>query len=158
MDEGIRKMIRILTTLYNSERYIGMTIQSLKNQNNKNWKCYITADLPTDSSIQVARENIQNDDRFEIIENTEKQWQTGNYKQVMDRPEIDNEDICITLDGDDWLPDEETLTRIESYYEDKKTWITYGQFVYFEGEGKYKNGFAKPPITGIAGQRQTKSY
>lgn len=151
-------MIRVLTTLYNSEKYIPMTIQSLKLQKNKNWKCYITADLPTDNSIQVARDNIGDDSRFEIIENKEKQWQVGNYYNVLQKKEIDDEDICLTLDGDDWCVDENVFNRVEGYYKDKNIFLTYGQFVHYKGPGQYVQGFASPPSVGIKKQRTVAAF
>ena len=64
--------IRILTTLYNSEKYVGLTIQSLQAQNVKDWVCYITDDISTDRSLEVVDRMIKGDDRFVIIRNKEK--------------------------------------------------------------------------------------
>ena len=147
-------MIRILTTMYNAERFIGRTIQSIKAQTEQEWKCYITNDLSTDNCLQAAERNIAGDDRFVIINNKKKQWQSGNYYQVCHLPEIDDHDICVELDGDDFFPDENVLTRVKTYYEDENVWMTYGSFVFYDG-GKFTPGFAKPPVGGFANQRMT---
>jgi len=39
----------------------------------------------------------------------------------------DDDSIIVTLDGDDWLPDDEVLTRLNEAYADD-VWLTYGQF------------------------------
>ena len=146
--------IRILTTSYNGAKYISKTIRSLKSQTVQDWKCYITDDMSTDNSIQVAQLAIAGDRRFQIISNVQKMWQTGNYWQVLQKEEIDDQDICLTLDGDDWFPDEKVLERVNSYYEDKNLWMSFGQFIYYIGGNKYKQGFSKPPASGIAQQRK----
>lgn len=139
-------MIRILSTYYNSPNYIPRMIKSLKDQTVKNWKCYITNDMSTDGSEDLITELIKDDDRFLLINNSVKMWQTGNYYQVVHQPEINDEDICVTLDGDDWFPDGEVLNRVLSYYADGNTWMTFGQFRFFSGADKpIKAGFTKRP-------------
>lgn len=138
-------MIRVLTTYYNSPHYSVRMIDSLQMQTFKDWKCYITNDMSTDGSEQQIEYLINGDPRFELINNTEKMWQTGNYYQVVHKEEVDDKDICITVDGDDWLPDANVFKRVLSYYADGKTLMTFGQFEYYEGYGKTKPGFCRKP-------------
>lgn len=137
-------MIRVLTTAYNTERYIGMCIQSLKAQTEKNFKVYITNDISTDRTEEIALKNIDGDERFEIINNKTKFYQPGNYWQILQREEVKDEDICITVDGDDWLPNEDVFARVLEYYKNPDIWLTFGQFVYYDG-GKYPRGFCRKP-------------
>ena len=111
-------MIRILTTCYNARPYIGKTIESLQMQNYHDWHCYITDGISTDDSVQHIRGLIQGDSRFTLMLNKEKHYQPGNYWQILQKKNIDNEDICITLDGDDWLSDNMVLDRVLNYYRD----------------------------------------
>lgn len=138
-------MIRVLTTYFNSSAYIERTINSLKNQTVDDWMCYITNDCSTDGSEIFLEYITQNDDRFVIINNKEKMWQTGNYYQCIHRPEVNDEDILISLDGDDWLYDEEVFERVLKYYEGN--WLmVFGQFVYYDGDNKpFRHGFTKKP-------------
>ena len=59
----------ILTTLYNAENYIEQCLASIMGQSFKDFKCYITDDLSTDKSVIKAKEMIENDNRFILIEN-----------------------------------------------------------------------------------------
>jgi len=138
-------MIRILTTNYNTSAYIHRFIYSLQSQSVKEWKCYITDDMSTDGSQPYIQSLISGDDRFELIENIKKFWQTGNYYQVLQKEEIDDNDIVITVDGDDWLPDDGVFQRVLDYYSDGNTWITFGQFMHYQGENNYKKGFSRKP-------------
>ena len=132
----------ILTTLYNAEKYIERCIGSIMGQTYINFKCYITDDISTDNSANLVRAMINGDDRFILIENTSKMYQPGNYDQVIRNNEsILDDDICIEVDGDDWLPDSKTLERINNIYEDKNIWIANGSFKYSNG----RPGFAAPP-------------
>lgn len=151
-------MIRILSTVYNSKKYVKWSIESLKAQTIKDFKCYLTNDLSTDGTEKEIKELIKNDDRFVLINNNRKYWQTGNYYQIHQREEVQEDDIMVALDSDDWLHDPGVLERVYNYYSDNKTWITYGQFMYYRGPNKFEMGFARPPQQGIKNQRQIQAF
>lgn len=134
MEKSSPKII-VVTTLYNSQNYISQCINTIKSQNYGNFICYITDDLSTDDSIKIAQETINGDDRFKIIRNTKKHYQPGNYDQIIRyNPNIDDNDIIIEVDGDDWLPDPKVFDRIYNVYMNNDVWIANGSF-------KYHNGF-----------------
>jgi glycosyltransferase involved in cell wall biosynthesis len=123
--------IVVVTTLYNSENYIKKCIESMQNQNFSDFHCYITDDLSTDKSVEVVKELISSDNRFTLIQNTKKYYQPGNYDQVIRSNEkIDDEDIIIEVDGDDWLPDDKVFDRIYNVYKNENIWIANGSFMY----------------------------
>ena len=138
-------MLRILTTNYNTTPYIHKLIASLKAQSITEWKCYITDDLSTDGSVSYIQSLIENDSRFELIVNEKKFWQTGNYHQVLQKTEILDSDICITIDGDDFLYDNNVFQRVINYYSNHKIWMSFGQFVFYDGTPNLKIGFTKKP-------------
>jgi glycosyltransferase involved in cell wall biosynthesis len=124
----------IVTTLYNAKNYIERCLFSIKTQTFKDFKCYITDDLSTDNSVNLVKNFIKTDDRFILIENSEKLYQPGNYDQVIrNNPDIDDNDVIVEIDGDDWLPDSNTLNRINKTYLDKNVWIANGSFKYSNG-------------------------
>lgn len=134
----------ILTTTFNCENYIPKCIGSLMGQKFQNFKCYITDDLSTDNTINVVKNLIKDDDRFILIENKIKMFQPGNYDQVIRNNEnIDDDDICVEVDGDDWLPDNNTLNRIDEFYKNNDVWLANGSFKYHDG----RPGFANPPTS-----------
>ncbi len=147
----------ILTTLYNSQDYIEKCIYSIKNQTFKDFKCYITDDMSTDNSVNIVKKTISNDDRFILIENKQKYYQPGNYDQVIrNNPLIDDNEICVEVDGDDWLPDSKTLERINSVYSNDNVWIANGRFKYSSGS----DGFSQKQTNfeSIRNQRFTASH
>lgn len=124
----------IVTTLYNAEKYIPICINSIITQSYKDFKCYITDDLSTDNSVSIVKKLIKNDNRFILIENKKKYYQGGNYDQVIrNNPDINDNDVIVEIDGDDWLPDNNVLKRIYNTYLDDDVWITNGSFIYSSG-------------------------
>ena len=132
----------IVTTLYNCEDYIEQCLGSIKGQDFTDFKCYITDDISTDNSVKITKDFIAGDDRFILIENTEKLYQPGNYDQVIrDNKDIDDNEIIVEIDGDDWLPNSKTLSRVNEVYKNQDIWIANGSFRYANGQ----MGFAAPP-------------
>jgi glycosyltransferase involved in cell wall biosynthesis len=134
------KMI-ILTGFYNADYYIERSIASIMSQTYKDFTCYITHDLSTDNSVALVKEMIKDDDRFILMPDYEKKlYQTGNFdRTIRNNPNIDDNDVCIEVDGDDWLPDTGVFNRIWELYQDKDVWIANGSFAYSNGA----NGFSK---------------
>lgn len=130
-----------LTTLYNAAAYLQRCLLSIQLQSYRNFLCYITDDLSTDNSLEIAARFMFEDQRFIPIRNTEKLYQPGNYDQIIRNNILINDmDICIEVDGDDWLPDAFTFERIYNLYRNPNIWIANGSFIYHDG----RPGFARP--------------
>jgi glycosyltransferase involved in cell wall biosynthesis len=124
----------IVTTAYNCQDYIEKCIGSLMRQNFTDFKCYITDDLSTDNTVNVIKNMIKNDNRFILVENKVKMYQPGNYDQVIrNNSNIQDNEVIIEVDGDDWLPDSKTLSRINEVYSNPNIWIANGTFRYSNG-------------------------
>jgi len=131
----------ILTTTYNCEKFVEKSILSIMSQRFKDFKCYITDDMSTDNTVKIVKETIKNDPRFILIENHEKFYQPGNYEQVIRWRGVEGDEICVEVDGDDWLPNSNVFSKINEIYQDNDVWMTSGSFKYHDG----RNGFANPP-------------
>ena len=141
----------ILTTSFNCEKFIEKSLLSIMSQTFKDFTCYITDDLSTDNTTNVIKEIIKNDDRFILIENKTKMYQPGNYDQIIRGLNIPDDEICIEVDGDDWLPNSNVFKFINEIYKDKNVWMTSGSFKYHDG----RPGFANPPTNFINIRNQT---
>ena len=95
-------------------------------QEEQNWEMYIMDDASTDSSVNVAREFAKKDSRIIITQNKENKGavfnKTINFVSVA-KP--DDEDIIVTVDGDDYLKHSKTLSYLNTIYS-KGYWLTYG--------------------------------
>jgi|13_taG_2_1085334.scaffolds.fasta_scaffold13437_2 glycosyltransferase involved in cell wall biosynthesis len=127
--------LKILTGFYNAETYIERCLTTIKYQSYKDFICYITHDLSTDNSKKIVEEFIKGDDRFVLMEDHDKKlYQTGNFdKTIRNNPDIEDNDVLIEVDGDDFLPDDKVFERVAKLYEDNDVWITNGSFMYSNG-------------------------
>ena len=134
----------ILTTTYNCENYIERCLSTIMTQKHNDFTCYITDDLSTDSTKEKIKKFIGEDKRFILINNNKKMYQPGNYDQVIrNNNKINDNDICVEVDGDDWLPDPNVFNRIEETYNSGDIWLSNGSFKYHDG----RMGFASPHTT-----------
>lgn len=65
-------LVSIITPMYNAERYIGATIQSVLNQSYKDWEMLIVDDNSTDHGIEVVKQylsRMEPDGRIKLIMN-----------------------------------------------------------------------------------------
>jgi len=118
----------IFTGVYNGQDYIDRCIKSIKSQNYQNFDCYVCDDMSDDDTVKNALLSIDGDSRFSVISRNEKMWGLHNIYDMIHRKEILDTDICIVVDGDDFLPDEFVFDRIVNEYISKDTWLTYGSF------------------------------
>jgi len=146
----------VLTTTYNCEKFVEKSLLSIMTQKFKDFTCYITDDMSTDNTVDIIKKTISEDPRFVLIQNKTKMYQIGNYDQVINLPEISDDEICVEVDGDDWLPNSSVFTLIDETYKDPNVWITSGSFKYHDGRA----GFANPPtnFTDIRKQAFTLSH
>jgi glycosyltransferase involved in cell wall biosynthesis len=117
----------IVTPFYNVEKWINTTIASVKSQTYKNYKIYFCDDLSKDNSSDVVKKHVDNE-RIFLIENTEKKLALRNIYETIEVANPNDEDIIITLDGDDWFSRNDALEVVNSYYQDD-TLMTYGTYI-----------------------------
>ena len=119
---------------YNAENWVGKTLKSVKNQRHKNFVCYIINDCSTDNTLKVIKENTLGDDRFVIINNDKRLGSPiGNiYNSLKQHDDfLNDEDVVINLDGDDWFINENVLSHVNKVYTEEKCELTYGSFARF---------------------------
>jgi glycosyltransferase involved in cell wall biosynthesis len=128
-------MIKFVVCVWNAEKYIKNCIRTLKSQQDTNFKVYIIDDVSTDTSVDVIKSLIQEDERFNLIINEEKKFKLKNLDELITT--FDDEDIVIELDGDDFLLNSNIVGDIRKVYSDKKVWLTNGSFMYTNGDSGF---------------------
>ena len=135
-DQFSEKSNRFVITMptYNAESWIGKTLKSVKNQTHQNFVCYIINDCSSDSTLKVVEKNILNDKRFVVINNNKRLGSPiGNIYNCLHQHKefLNDEDVVINLDGDDWFINENVLSHVNDFYNKEKCELTYGSFVRF---------------------------
>jgi glycosyltransferase involved in cell wall biosynthesis len=124
-------MIKVVSCFWNAEKYLPNCIRTLKNQKNVDFQVFLIDDMSTDNSVEVLKNLIGDDKRFNLIANTEKKFKLKNLDDLI--PTFDDEDIVVELDGDDFLLFDNVLERVSNFYKDKNVWLTNGSFMYTNG-------------------------
>ena len=133
-------MFKIVTTCFNCEKFIDICILSAIKQTKKDWLMYIIDDASTDRSVEVAKRTANKDPRITIIENPKNFGAVFNKTfNFVDVANPEDEDVIITLDGDDFFTHTGVLSYLDDVYS-KGHWMTYGGATHSE-EVKFADDF-----------------
>lgn len=126
----------VVSAFWNASNYIEKCITSVMSQKFTDFTMYLIDDMSDDDTVSKIESLISNDKRFKLLVNTEKKYKLRNFDDlIMDEELIDDDDIIIELDGDDWLYDENVLEKIHKrYLNNKNLWMTNGSFMYSNGQ------------------------
>ncbi|HED34500.1 MAG TPA: glycosyltransferase family 2 protein [Gammaproteobacteria bacterium] len=123
----------IITAMYNVDEWIDENIQALKKQTYENFQAVLIDDISTDKTVQVARQSIGDDSRFELIINSEKQYKTRNVVEAINASCASDEDVVVLVDGDDKLAKPDVLQTLYDVYSEEDCWMTYGSYTGADG-------------------------
>ena len=124
-------MINFVVCVWNAEKYIKNCIKTLKSQSDKDFKVFIIDDISADNTVEIIKSLIVDDNRFNLIVNSEKKFKLKNLDELITT--FDDEDIVIELDGDDFLLNTDVVSDIRTIYSDGQVWLTNGSFMYTNG-------------------------
>ena len=119
----------IVVPVYNGEQWIEHCLDSIRRQNYKNYRVVVIDDCSTDSTYNILK-TYRN---FHIIKN-DKRLASGlaNTVQGIKFLSDDPEDIIVSIDGDDYLADNNVLSYLNTIYKED-IWLTYGSFLPVSG-------------------------
>lgn len=104
--------IDIAITCYNNQDFLEDCISSIKNQTYKNWRIYFCDDYSNDKSLLVLDKVCKKyriNDKIVIIRNTNN---FGYGKTLKTSIESGNSKLCVVLDSDDALANNNVLKNI----------------------------------------------
>ena len=114
-------MIVVVSCFWNAENYIEKCINSVKSQNFSDFKMFLIDDMSTDNTVEKIKNLIKNDERFVLLLNEEKKFKLKNMNELIkNKVLINDEDIIVELDGDDWLHNSNVLNLINKKYTENK--------------------------------------
>ena len=120
---------KIITPVYNAEKYIKKCIDSLKAQLYKNYEVVIIDACSTDKTGDIIKKEIKGEDKFHLITNKVRKHALENTIDGIHHICENDEDIIVIVDGDDWLRNPYVLQYLNKIYQDENVWTTYGQFI-----------------------------
>jgi glycosyltransferase involved in cell wall biosynthesis len=103
-------MVTILLPVYNDEKFLKYTIESIINQEFRDYKCIIAFNGTIDSSIEIAKSLTMDDNRFIIIDYGEDKGKAKTLNKLLSI--VDTKYISL-IDGDDLWEKDKLKSQIE---------------------------------------------
>jgi glycosyltransferase involved in cell wall biosynthesis len=126
-----QQKMKIVVPVYNAQEWIKGCVESIKNQQHKNFECIIINDASKDETGSVI-DSLALDSRFSKVHNKTNQgalWNIVNgFKHLKTNEEP--ESILMAIDGDDRLASPTSLSVIDKIYTKMpNNLLTYGSYV-----------------------------
>ena len=118
---------KIICPSYNNEKWVETHISSILAQTYTNWEVIYIDDNSSDNTWNVVNDLVGNNSKFRLIRNTENKGAAHNYNEYLEN--IEDEDILIHLDGDDWIATPDVLEKLNNLYLEKDLWMSYGYYM-----------------------------
>jgi glycosyltransferase involved in cell wall biosynthesis len=128
----------IVSPVFNAEKWIGKCIESVRRQTFRNYHHIVIDARSDDRTGEIARNYTLIEEQLTVVSNSERKEALENAWPIWSM--LPDDEVIIWLDGDDWLAHDEALQVIANAYQDPDVWLTYGQFMFADGEV----GFAAP--------------
>lgn len=126
--------VSILIPLYNAEKYICDTIDSVINQKYKNWECIIVNDGSTDNSEKIVFEKIKGNNKFKYL--TEENGGPGKARNYA--ASVATGKYLLFLDADDIILDDYLLDGVNFLDNNNDYALFYGMATMFWDDGTEK--------------------
>jgi len=125
-------------------RYIERALKSLLNQKHQNWEAQIVLDPDeTNETYRLAKK--YECDKIKVHLNKDRHGPTMNHMECVAMMKPDDNDVCVTLDADDWFAHDYALTVIENeYLSNPKTLITHGSWIDYPNPGSLQPNNSHP--------------
>ena len=144
MDETINNNFVFIIPSYNNNKWYKRNLNSIINQRYTKWRIIYIDDNSTDNTYSLVNKYIKTngiEEKITLIKNEK------NYKQAYSRyigyNQCNDNEICVLLDGDDWLYDENVLDILNENYVKYNLNISYGSYV------KFSNGKVQDKVYGM---------
>lgn len=143
-----QKKFVIVIPSYKNSAYCLKNIISALNQNYNRYRIIFTDDCSTDDTFNKVANFIKTSDKLDkitLIKNSKRIGALHNLYNMIHS--CSDDEIIITLDGDDWLANDNVLNKLNEYYNNYDIWMSYGQYINSDGGG----GISHPyPINVVA--------
>lgn len=144
-DENYQDLVSIIMPTYNSERYVGNSIESIIAQSYKNWELLITDDCSTDSTYSLVSNFIEKDSRIKLFRLEKNSG--GGVARSYSIKNAHGRYLAFCDSDDLWLP-----TKLEcqlAFMKEKRCCLSYSSYLTCEENGS---------ITGIVIANSTTNY
>lgn len=122
-----KPVLSVITPCFNSEHFLGETLDCLLSQTFKEWECILVNDGSTDHTLDIIKEYVSNDNRFSFIDKQNEGPSIARNVAVA----ASHGKYILPLDSDDLIAST-YLEKAVSYFEGHpETRLVYGMARFF---------------------------
>lgn len=136
-------LVSIIMPSYNTSRFIAESIKSVIAQNYQNWELLITDDCSKDSSVEIVRRFVGEDQRIKLFPLLKNVGAATARNVAIEHAKGQ---YIAFLDSDDvWMPDK--LDKQIAFMKRNKYAFTYSEYYLMEENGKKTGTFIRVPAS-----------
>lgn len=111
---------------YNGVKWIQRIFDSIKSQTYSNYRIIYVDDCSTDNTVQEINnyKRANPNMNIQVITNQMRQWPA--YSRFVACRQVYDHEICVFLDGDDWLVDNNCLSTLNMVFQNPNIYATFG--------------------------------
>ncbi|MBS0586171.1 MAG: glycosyltransferase family 2 protein [Verrucomicrobia bacterium] len=125
-----KKRLVLIVTSYNNEAVCEKNLQSIFDQSYENYRLIYIDDCSKDATYEKTKAYIKargKEGIVTLIRNETRRLKLANLYSAYHS--CQDEEIIVSIDGDDWLAHEKVLDRINIAYQNPDVWLTYGSAI-----------------------------
>lgn len=131
-------MFKVIIPSYKAGSWLNNCLTSVQNQSYKEFEVCAVDDCSPDDEGRDIISKFCKDNNWKYLFNKDRQYSLKNFFLAAKHLDCKNDDIIITIDGDDWLYDNNVFEKVKSYYDSGDIHLTYGQYISTNGtDSKY---------------------
>jgi len=120
----------IIIPSYNNERWAKRCLSSALSQDYDNYDVVYVNDCSTDNTAAVVEQIVGETDtkaNVKVVNNATNHKALYNLWSEINQAKDGT--IIVTLDGDDWFPNDQILNTLNETYSSNEVWITAGSYI-----------------------------
>jgi glycosyltransferase involved in cell wall biosynthesis len=147
--------ITVVVPSYKNEKWCEKNIGSILAQEHDNFSVIYTDDCSPDQTADKVEAFVKNSKAGEKVRLVRNPTRLGAMKNLYDMiHSCDDNDIVVTVDGDDWLAHSGVLRRLEREYSDPSVWFTWGSYMDYPGNNRGCSKKIPPGVVERKGYRR----
>jgi len=127
------KPLVVLITSYNNQEYVQRNLQSVFEQTYSNYRIIYVDDCSADNTSAIV-EGLSQRERFTFVRNDKRVGALANIYHAVHS--CKDEEIIVSLDGDDWFAHSNVLKQINEVYTTSGCWLTHGSLIEYPNPSK----------------------
>lgn len=129
-EEIEEKPLVVLITSYKNSRWYERNLRSVFTQNYSNYRVIYIDDCSPDKTGELVEKYIAKCNQNVRVQLIRNEVRVGALANIFKGVHLcDDDEIVVSLDGDDWFADRDVLSKINEAYQDPDVWLTHGSMI-----------------------------